>query len=81
MHPFSTPWKQKTVRKPKSSKRKQKLYEKFFKNCTLENEMNYKNYRKLFESVKRKSKKKNLLKQSNSKEMLRNLANYEGSNR
>ena len=41
----------------KSSKHKQKLSEKFLKNRTLENEMNYKNYRRLFESVKQKSKK------------------------
>ena len=41
----------------KSSKCKQKLYEKFFKNQTSENEMSYKNYRKLFESLKRKTRK------------------------
>ena len=33
----------------KSSKRKQKLYEKFLENCTSESEKNYKNYRRLFE--------------------------------
>ena len=40
----------------RSSKHKQKLYEKFLKNRTLGNEMNYKTYRMLFEFVKRKSK-------------------------
>ena len=56
----------------KSPKRKQKLYEKFLKNRTSENEMNSKNYRKLFESVKRKSKKQFLYsKQSSSKEKLK----------
>ena len=38
----------------KSSKCKQKLYEKFLQNCTSYNEMNYKNYRRLFESVNKK---------------------------
>ena len=33
------------------------MYETFLRNCTSENEMNYKNYRRLFESVKRKSKR------------------------
>ena len=40
----------------KSSKRKQKLYEKFLKQRTNRNEVNYKTYKRLFESVKQKSK-------------------------
>ena len=40
----------------KSSKRKQKLYEKFLKRKTPRNEENYKNYKRLFESIKQKSK-------------------------
>ena len=51
----STPWITRGM--ARSSKRKQKLYEKFLKNHTSENKMNYKNYRRLFESVKRKSKR------------------------
>ena len=42
----------------KSSKRKQKLYEKYLKRKTLRNEENYKNYKRLFESIKQKSKTK-----------------------
>ena len=42
----------------KSSKRKQKLYEKFLKHCTPINEANYKAYKKLFETIKRKFKKR-----------------------
>ena len=41
----------------KSSKRKQKLYEKFLKKRTTRNESIYKAYKSLFESLKRKSKK------------------------
>ena len=41
----------------KSSKRKQKLYDKFLKHKTEINETNYKNYKNLFESIKFKSKK------------------------
>ena len=52
----STPWITRGI--ANSSKRKQKLYEKFLKNSTSENEMNYKNYRRLFESAKRKPNKK-----------------------
>ena len=40
-----------------SSKRKQKLYDKFLKHKTEINETNYKNYKDLFESIKFKSKK------------------------
>ena len=42
----------------KSSKRKQNLYEKFLKHCTPINEANYKAYKNLFETIKRKSKKR-----------------------
>ena len=42
----------------KSSKRKQKLYEKFLKHRTPINEANYKAYKNLFETIKRKSKKR-----------------------
>ena len=42
----------------KLSKRKQKLYEKFLKHCTLINEANYKAYKNLFETIKRKSQKR-----------------------
>ena len=41
----------------KSSRRKQKLYNKFLKNKTVINEEHYKAYRRLFESTKYKSKK------------------------
>ena len=44
-----------------SSKRKQKLYENFFR--TVLNEENYKTYTSLFESIKRKSKKSYFSKQ------------------
>ena len=39
----------------KSSKRKQKLYQKFFKHRTPINKVNYKAYKNLFETMKRKS--------------------------
>ena len=42
----------------KSFKRKQKLYEKFLKHQTRETELAYKSYKNLFESIKKKSKKK-----------------------
>ena len=42
----------------KSSKQKQKLYEKFLKHRTPINEANYKAYKNLFETIKRKSKKR-----------------------
>ena len=41
----------------KSSKQKQRLYTKFLKNRNQKNETQYKNYKKLFESTKRHSKK------------------------
>ena len=40
----------------KSSKRRQKLYEKFLKNRSIESENIYKHYRKLFETMKSKRK-------------------------
>ena len=42
----------------KSSKRKQKLYEKFLKNRSIQNEKIYKDYRKLFETITIKSERK-----------------------
>ena len=51
-----SPWITKAI--IKSSKKKQKLYEKFLKNRTLENERVYKVYNNLFETIKRKAKKK-----------------------
>ena len=40
----------------KSSKTKQRLYDKFLKPKTFEHEISYKNYSKLFESIKRRAK-------------------------
>ena len=42
----------------KSSKKKQRLYEKFLKNRTPQNEETSKTYKNLFETIKRRSKKK-----------------------
>ena len=42
----------------KSSKKKQRLYEKFLKNRNPEKELIYKQYKTCFESLKTKSKKK-----------------------
>ena len=52
---YNNPWITKGIKK--SSKRKQKLYEKFLKNRNEKNEKLYKSYINLFESVKRKSKR------------------------
>ena len=41
----------------KSSKKKQKLYERFLKKRTPQNEQQYKNYKNLFETIKKKAKK------------------------
>ena len=41
----------------KSSKRKQRLYEKFFKTRTAKSEAEYKTYKNMFEKIKRKSKR------------------------
>ena len=51
----NSPWI--TNRITKSSKRKQKLYEKFLKHRTQESKQIYKDYKNLFEIIKRKSKK------------------------
>ena len=47
----------------KSSKTKQKLYERFRKKRTLQNEQKYKNYRNLFKASKKT--KENILNQKN----------------
>ena len=52
---LQNPWMTKGLLK--SSKRKQKLYEKFLKKRTSRNESIYKAYKSLFESLKKKSKK------------------------
>ena len=49
-----TPWMSKTMRK--SSKQKQKLYIKFLKSKNPEDELIYKNYKNLFEKLRKKSK-------------------------
>ena len=53
---IQSPWITKGIFK--SSKRKQKLYEKFRKHRTRETELAYKSYKNLFESLKKKAKKK-----------------------
>ena len=50
-----SPWITKGIKK--SSKRKQKLYEKFLKKRNAFNETAYKTYKNLFEAIKRKPKK------------------------
>ena len=52
---LKTPWLSKELKK--FSKTKQRLYIKFLKNKSSESEEKYKNYRNLFEKLKRKSKK------------------------
>ena len=52
---FNSPWMTKGL--VKSSKKKQRLYEKLLKNRNTEKELNYKQYQTLFESLKKKSKK------------------------
>ena len=52
---FNSPWMTKGL--VKSSKKKQRLYEKLLKNRSPEKELNYKQYKTLFESLKKKSKK------------------------
>ena len=54
-----SPWMTKGLLK--SSKKKHKLYDKFLKNKTYQNEINYKNYKNLFETLKFKSKKTTML--------------------
>ena len=51
-----SPWITKSIKK--SSKRKQKLYEKFLKKKSPKNEKEYKDYKQLFEKIKKDSKKK-----------------------
>ena len=53
--PLLNPWMSKGPQK--SSKKKQKLYDKFLKNRTDQNEIRYKDYKSLFEILKEKSKK------------------------
>ena len=53
---IQNPWITKAI--AKSSKRKQKLYEKFLKHETRETELAYKLYKNLFESLWKKAKKK-----------------------
>ena len=52
---LQSPWITKGVEK--FSKRKQRLYEKFLKNRNDKNELEYKTYKKGFESIKKHSKK------------------------
>ena len=52
---MKSPWI--TKRLKKSSKRKQKLYAKFLKKKTEKTEKDYLDYEKLFESLKKRSKK------------------------
>ena len=47
---FLSPWITKGILK--SSKRKKKLYEKFLKNKTYSNEINYKTYKNVFKTIK-----------------------------
>ena len=51
----SNPWITKGLQK--SSKKKQKFYDKFLKSKTNKNEKKYKTYKSLFETLKEKSKK------------------------
>ena len=51
-----SPWITKAI--AKSSKKKQRLYEKFLNNRTPKNEEIYKTYKNIFETIKRRSKKK-----------------------
>ena len=52
---LNSPWITKGIKK--SSKRKQRLYEKLLKNRTEKHELAYKTYKRLFESIKKHSKK------------------------
>ena len=52
----ANPWTTKDI--AKSSKRKQKLHEKFLKNRSIQNEKIYKDYRKLLETIIMKYKQK-----------------------
>ena len=46
-----------TQRIKKSSKQKQKLYIKFLKNKSIQNEQIFKNYQHLFEKLRKKAKR------------------------
>ena len=66
------PWITKGI--AKSSKKKQKFYERFLKKRTLHNEQNCKNYKNLFEKIKKLQRKI-----SHSEKLLRcigNIKNY-----
>ena len=52
---LESPWI--TTEIKKSSKKEQRLCQKFLKTRTEKNESEYKNYKKLFKSVKKRSKK------------------------
>ena len=52
---IQNPWITKGI--TKSSKKKQKLYKRFLKKRTPQNEQKYKNYKNLFETIKKKAKK------------------------
>ena len=52
---LQSPWVTKGIKK--SSKKKQRLYQKFLKNRNVKNETEYKSYKKLFETIKKRSKK------------------------
>ena len=51
---LQSPWVTKGIKK--SSKKKQRLYQKFLKNRNVKNETEYKSYKKLFETIKKRSK-------------------------
>ena len=51
---LESPWITNGIKK--SSKKKQRLYQKFLKTRTEKNESEYKNYKKLFKSVNKRSK-------------------------
>ena len=52
---IQSPWIIKAIRK--SAKKNQKLYERFLKKRTPQNEQQYKNFENLFETIKKKVKK------------------------
>ena len=52
---IQNPWITKGI--TKSSKKKQKFYERFLKKRTPQNEQKYKNYKNFFETIKKKAKK------------------------
>ena len=52
---MESPWITNGIKKP--SKKERRLYQEFLKTITEKNESEYKNYKKLFESVKKRSKK------------------------